>query len=218
MLKNAIATMLLVLVALTGIGMAANPPAMTISACGENNSGILTSDTREGLLFYPYNTEFHSVETPASAQVLLTNDAPGRIYANEDGSFYYVGPNPSKKVKTTLYYTIRNPSGYLHNHSATIYVEPCSKTITCDYDEYISPGATCFVSMTTPLVIGESIDANIHTDGNGVFNTVITYGGVDNNGDPWNGVYPVVIELWEDDENGLGFQLNASATLNCYEE
>jgi hypothetical protein len=217
MLKNAIATMLLVLVALTGIGMAANPPAMTISACGENNSGILTSDTREGLLFYPYNTEFHSVETPASAQVLLTNDAPGRIYANEDGSFYYVGPNPSKKVKTTLYYTIRNPSGYLHNHSATIYVEPCSKTITCDYDEYISPGATCFVSMTTPLVIGESIDANIHTDGNGVFNTVITYGGVDNNGDPWNGVYPVVIELWEDDENGLGFQLNASATLNCYE-
>jgi hypothetical protein len=218
MLKNAIATMLLVLVALTGIGMAANPPAMTISACGENNSGILTSDTREGLLFYPYNTEFHSVETPASAQVLLTNDAPGRIYANEDGSFYYVGPNPSKKVKTTLYYTIRNPSGYLHNHYAIIYVEPCSKTITCDYDEYIAPGATCFVSMTTPLVIGESIDANIHTDGNGVFNTVITYGGVDNNGDPWNGVYPVVIELWEDDENGLGFQLNASATLNCYEE
>ena len=217
MFKNII-TMLLVFFALASIGMAANPPAMTISACGENNSGILTSDPRDGLLFYPYNTEFHSVVVPASAQVLLPNDAPGRIYANEDGSFYYVGPNPSKKVKTTLFYTIRNPSGYLHSHGAVIYVDPCTTNTICDYEEYVAPGATCFVSMTTPLVIGESVDANIQTDGNGNFNTVITYGGIDNIGDPWNGVYPVVVELWEDDGNGLGYQLNASAILNCYQE
>lgn len=210
MFKN-IVPILLVLAALAGTGIGACASAYTISGCDERVIDLMADYPTYEFVGLDYRTSVIDVGDETFFVYPTTGAKIAKITDDGNGVFTFT---PISGNKASLYFKIEK-NGIVYTRYAIIRVLSNCPQETCDYEEYVAPGASCYVSMTTPLVMGESVNANIQTDGNGKFNTIITYGGFDNNGDVWNGVYPVVVELWEDDGNGLGFQLNASATLDC---
>lgn len=212
MFKNIVA-ILLVLITLAGNATAATGCELVrVYGCEEDVIDLMANEPCGITEFIGLDYRGNIIEEDGDLYVLIYGEKIARLDISDDGILVIT---PINRGKVTIYYNVATDSGKIYTRYVNLGVTSDCPQETCDYEEYVAPGASCYVSMTTPLVIGESINANIHTDGNGDFTTIITYGGIDNNGDVWNGVYPVVVELWEDDGNGLGLQLNASATLDC---
>lgn len=212
MLKNAIA-MLLVLVALTSISVAATGCELVrVYGCDDHTMDLMANEPSYVTEFGGLDYRGNVIEENGESFVISYGVRIAQLISDDTGILTIV---PMNRGKATVYYKVITNAGKTYIRYINLGIaNNCGEQNTCEYSEYVTPGERCSVTINN-VVMGEMIDIDITMDGNGAFITKTYFGEIESSGQVWNGIYPVTVEYWEDDGDGLGYKLGASATLNC---